>query len=271
MSSRRLFWLFMMLVAGVASLFLAHNGWSRPAEGVLQRGMVPLEGVFSKVADGAGNFFGALADLGKLRKENERLRQEVDRLTTLVAQMQEAKEENQKLRELLDFTAERKKDEFLVARVVSRDTSAFAQTVAINKGSNQGLREGMSVVTNGGLVGRVSQVYPTAARVLLITDPNSAVNTVVQGSRAAGIVSGRLDGSLVMEFVQQGDKVDKGNLVLTSGLGGNYPPGLLVGQVKDVAGDDLEVFKELHLQPAAKFDRIQYVLIITNFLPMKLE
>jgi rod shape-determining protein MreC len=143
--------------------------------------------------------------------------------------------------------------------------------VIINIGSNQGILPGMPVVTNKGLVGRVDAVIAEAARVLLVTDAASAVNVRLQSSDIEAMLVGSVTGDLSLDMISQDATLTVGDVVLTSGLGGTYPPNLLVGQVLSVRKLDYELFQQAAIQPNVDFNHLGFLLVITNFAPVNIS
>jgi rod shape-determining protein MreC len=208
----------------------------------------------------------SLAEFRNLRKENERLRKELERLIIENIQLRELEAENRTLRELLHFTQENPIFDYTTARVTARvigfDPSGFTRYILINAGQKEGIAPGMAVVTERGLVGRVVNVYKNTAKVLLITDPSSSVSAYLQGSQATGMVEGTPDGSLVMRYIPLEVKVSVGEIALTSGLGGTLPKGLVIGQVIEIEKKDYDLFQEVRLKPSVDFDRLELVLVL---------
>jgi len=149
--------------------------------------------------------------------------------------------------------------------VIGEDVSPFLRSVWIASGSYSGLRQGMPVVTERGLVGRVAEVFPTMSRIRLILDPESSANVILQAARADGTLVAQPNGELWVEMIDQQAIVQTGELVLTSGLGGGYPPDIPVGQVISVRRRDYELFQQAVIQPVVDFDRLTIVLVITNY------
>jgi rod shape-determining protein MreC len=143
--------------------------------------------------------------------------------------------------------------------------------VIINRGSNDGILRGMPVVTDQGLVGRVDAVIADAARVQLITDPASMVNVRLQNAQEEGALVGSATGDVVMQMIPQDATIEIGDLVLTSGLGGSYPPDLIVGQVVNIRSRDFDLFQQATVQPVVDFNRLQIVLVIVNFKPVDIS
>jgi len=207
-------------------------------------------------------------DVASLRQRNAELEAEVARLQTQGIELQQQVTETQILSALVDFARASPENTYKAATVIGRDPSPFLRYVILNIGSNDGIHRGMPVVTEQGLVGRVDAVTADAARVQLITDPASAVNVSLQNSKTEAMLVGSITGNLSLDMISQDVTVQPGDVVLTSGLGGGYPPNLLVGQVVSVRKLDYELFQQAAVQPIVNYDQIQFVLIITNFKPV---
>ena len=167
----------------------------------------------------------------------------------------------------MDFARANPNYSYKAAAVIGRDPSPFLRYVIINIGSNQGILPGMPVVTDKGLVGRVDAVIAEAARVQLVTDAASAVNVRLQSSNTEAMLVGSVTGDVSLDMISQDATVTVGDVVLTSGLGGSYPPNLLVGQVVSVRKLDSELFQQAAIQPNVDFNRLGFVLVITNISP----
>ncbi len=183
------------------------------------------------------------ATLSELELENAGLRQQL-------AQMTEYEQENARLEELLDLTSAygmRGK----AARVIGRSTDSWNDTITIDKGATDGERLDMPVTCGTGVVGQVTSVAATSATVRLISDPQSGISAMLQSSRASGIVSGSVDGTLRLQYVDSSVSVTVGELVVTSGLGGVYPKGLPLGTVTSVTTNPSDLYHEITIDPAA--------------------
>jgi rod shape-determining protein MreC len=206
-----------------------------------------------------------------LRQRNTDLESEVSELQAQVIQLQQQVGETQVLAALVDFAQANPENQYKGAAVIGRDPSPFLHYVIINRGSNDGIRRGMPVVTDQGLVGRIDAVIADASRVQLITDPASTVNVRLQNAETDASLSGSITGDLSLDLVSQDTSIQSGDLVLTSGLGGGYPPNLIVGQVGNVRTNDVDLFQQANVQPVVDFNRLQIVLIITNFEPVDIK
>jgi len=172
---------------------------------------------------------------------------------------------------LVDFSRARPENSYRAAAVIGRDPSPFLHYVIINRGSNDGILRGMPVVTDQGLVGRVDAVIADAARVQLITDPASKVNVRLQNADVEASLVGSVTGDVLLELIPQDAVLETGDLVLTSGLGGGYPPDLIIGQVVNIRSRDFDLFQRATVQPVVDFNRLQIVLVIVNFKPIDIS
>lgn len=227
--------------------------------------LLPVQSQMVRVADGVGRAWARLAEIGRLRVENARLRANVAALEQDVAALREDAARARQLERLLAFR-EAGRHQGLAARITARDPSRWFATVLVDRGSRDGVTRNAPVVAPGGVVGRVIEVTPLAARVLLIADSRSAVGVVVQGSRDSGVVEGRGGPLLHLRYLSRAAQVRTGDLVVTSGLGGVFPRGLVVGRIVKVGREEGELLQEAEVEPAAALDRLEDVLIL---LPSK--
>lgn len=210
-------------------------------------------------------------DVVTLRQRNTELESEVAKLQSQVINLQQQVTETNILSALVDFARANPEYSYTAATVIGRDPSPFLRYVIINIGSNEGILPGMPVVTDKGLVGRVDAVISEAARVKLITDATSQVNVRMQSSNAEAILVGSLTGDLSLDMIPQDAAEQVGDVVLTSGLGGNFPPNLLIGQLVSIRNLDYELFQQAVVQPNVDFTLLQFILVITNFNPVDIS
>jgi rod shape-determining protein MreC len=196
------------------------------------------------------------------------LEQENARLQLQIIELQQKVLEAEVLSTLVDYARSRVENRYIAAGVIGYDTNPFMRYVIINRGSDDDIRTGMPVVTNLGLVGQVVSLNSVAARVRLITDPGSVVDVHLQQANVDAILSGDVTGEVNLDMIPQTANVQPGDLILTSGLGGNYPPNIVVGQVSTVRKRDFDLFQSASVQLAVNFSEIQVVLLISNFLPV---
>ncbi len=214
-----------------------------------------------------------LVELRTLRQRNAELEQINGALLVENFRLREVERENQTLRAFLAFAQTRPALELrgaqIVARVIGQESSNFLDYIMLDLGQAHGIAVGMPVVTDQGLVGRISEVTENTSKVLLITDASSAVNAILQSSRLPGVVRGAPGGDLVMDYIPQGAIFSVGEVVLTSGLGGRFPKGIPLGQVVEIRQRDIDVFQQALVHPTVDFSRLELVMVITNFEPLE--
>jgi len=266
-SSRALIALTFILIAG-GLLVLNLGGYLQAVEGLALRPLGALQAWLSQRVAAVQTLLASPADLAALAAENQRLQAEVARLEREVIGLREQAAEAEVLAALLGYARTRPENRHLAARVIGQDISPFLRSVWIDQGSDRGLQQGMPVVTERGLVGRLAEVYATVSRVQLVTDPQSVVNVQLQSSRADGVLQAQLNGELWVDMIDQSASVTPGELVLTSGLGGAFPSDIPVGQVVTVRKRDFEIFQQAVIQPSADLENLLIVLVITNYQPL---
>lgn len=210
----------------------------------------------------------APSDVARLRQQNDRLEADVANLQTQIINLQQQVTEVEILSALLDFARAQPQNEYIAASVIARDPRPFMKFVIINLGSDDGVLRGMPVVGAEGLVGRVTAVNANGARVELITDPASDVNVRIQPSDVDAILQGSVTSNLTLDLIPQNANVQPGDLILTSGFGGNYPPNILVGQIASVRTQATALFQQAAVQPVVDFSRLEIILVIINFKPV---
>src|SRR5512141_3035254 len=265
--SRTLQTTIIFLVAG-GIVALALGGYFSSASNVFTGSLVNLQTWFSTRFVAVQDFLTAPRDMAALQQRNSELESEVAELQTQVIQLQQQVGQTEILAALVDFERVRPENTYKAAAVIGRDPSPFLHYVIINRGSNDGILRGMPVVTDQGLVGRVDAVIADAARIQLVTDPASSVNVRLQNAEVEASLSGSVTGDVSLDLIPQDTNVQAGDLVLTSGLGGGYPPDLIVGQVVNVRTREFDLFQQATVQPVVDFNRLQIVLVIVNFKPV---
>jgi rod shape-determining protein MreC len=204
-------------------------------------------------------------------QENAELEGEVANLQAQIIELQHQLTEYEILSALLDFARAYPEFEYIGGSVIGRDPSPFVKYIQINRGSDDGLRRGMPVVTQQGLVGRVSQTTASASLVQLITDSSTIINVRLEPERVDAELKGSITGDITLDFIPQEANIKPGDLVLTSGLGGNYPPNILIGQITSVRSKDYDLFQSASVQPVVAFDQLEIILVITNFQPIDIS
>ena len=220
----------------------------------------------SNNADSVRNFFAALTTM---QDENNKLKTEVETLRYANIQMAEIWAENQRLSNLLQYKNDAKNLKLQTAKVIGKNIGDIKDTVLINLGSNAGLRENMAVVNASGLVGIIDETYPDASRVLLITSPRCKAGGIVlrANSRVVGVVNGLAGGDAVLQMSNMARDADivEGDIVVTSGFGGNHPGGLVIGTVSEVSLNVGGLLKQAKIVPAVDFGRLEEVMVVTDY------
>jgi rod shape-determining protein MreC len=258
--------IFVLIALGIVGLAL--GGFLTPVSRILLNPVVTAQTWIATRYQAIQSFISAPQDTARLRQDNAELVAEVSRLQTQIIELEQRLAETNVLSALVDFARANPEYRYQAAAVIGYDASPFLRYVLINRGSDNGLRRGMPVVTQQGLVGRVAAVTAGAARIQLITDPASTVNARTQPSGAQAVINGQITGDLVLDMIPQDASVQVGDLVLTSGLGGGYPPNLLIGQISGIRSRDQDLFQRATIQSVVDFSQLEIVLVITNFKPV---
>jgi rod shape-determining protein MreC len=235
---------------------------SRPASVVLTA-LSPVQDAVNQLAHSSTGFARDYFDLVNVRRENDRLKAELAELKTHQSQIVELETENKHLSELLDLR-DVLGGNSIAANVIGSDANGLARTLVISQGTSSGLRPGMAVLAMQGVVGKVIAVSPHAARVLIIDDHNSALDSFDQRTRTRGIVAGVVDDGITMKYVERSQDVRPGDVIITSGHDGIFPRGLLIGTIKGVSGEGPGMFLNVTIAPAVDFRGLEQVLVITQ-------
>jgi rod shape-determining protein MreC len=258
----------------VSTLMMAFS--SNPTVREIQNGVSfafrPLQGAVHDLAAGIASVADAVTEIDRLRVDNTTLLAEIERLRNENAQNDEIRRENEVLTGLLQLKAGFDY-QMVAATVIARESSEFRRMVVLDHGTNDGIEVGDVVVVSGlALAGRVTEVGPDSAKVVLLSDGEFRVIGQLSTNAATGEVIGQLGaGVLVMRQIDSSEVVTIGDEVVTAGieLGGGvrspYPKGLLLGQVIDVRRDANDVVQTAYLQAAADLDKLEFVLVITDY------
>ena len=270
-SSARTWQTVMLGLAAVGVIALALGGYLTPVSRLVSAPFISAQYWLSSRFLTIQNIVSSSQDLARLRQQNIDLEKEVSDLQSEIIDLKQQIAETRVLSALVEFARVHPENRYLAAAIIGRDPSPFVKYVIINRGSDAGLRSGMPVVTSQGLAGRIAAVTAGAARVELITDPSSSVNVSLEPSGAQAVLLGSLSGELTLDLIPQNASVKVGDLVLTSGLGGNFPGNILIGQITSVRRRETDLFQQASVQPVVDFTRLEIVLLITNFRPVDIQ
>jgi rod shape-determining protein MreC len=260
-----------LILIAVAILILQLSGYLTPMTNVLVRPVTALQSWFAVRYIAVRDLLASPNDMATMREEINQLQAENALLQQEIIALREQASEAEVLAALLDYARAQPASRYLATNVIGRDISPFIRSILIGQGSDTGIAVGMPVVTAQGLVGRVEEVFSSYARVQLITDPQTAVNVKFQQARTEGILSARLNGEIFVDLIDLNAELSEGELVLTSGLGGKYPPDVPVGSVTSIRRRDFDLFQDATVQSSVSFEELSLVLVITNFEPLILE
>jgi rod shape-determining protein MreC len=226
--------------------------------------MRPPQQVISALSSRISAVWKGYVALTGVQEENARLRKEISELKGEMEILQATARENQRLRRLLQLKT---RNEFpsLVAQVIGEDASGWYRTFFINRGAEDGVFEQMPAAVGEGVVGRVKTTSSKMSKILLITDPDLAVDCRVARTRDRGVLSGYLDSGCVLRYIDLKSSIRVGDNVVTSGLDGVFPKGLPLGKVKGVRKGSQGLFLEAAVTPAVDFSMVEEVLLITDF------
>lgn len=226
----------------------------------------PISSVGEFVTRPVRNLFAWGSDLGVSRSQLETLRTQNDQLRQRVSDLEEARLENERLKGLVAFV-QSSKTQAVGARVIGRPTNSWEGVITIDRGTADSIQAGMPVVGPAGLLGQTVDVTAHSARVRLITDPNSGVAAMLQSSRTQGIVRGSIEGQLTLDFVSTETTVRAGDVVITSGIGGVYPKGLIIGEVTKVRKTPADLYQNIELAPTGRLAGLEEVLVLVGAAP----
>jgi|SRR5579875_210053 len=263
-----------VLAGGVLLLLAAHfisSGLrqgrllARPQAYVIEA-LRPFASAFSRASWSAHDLVHQYLWLSGVARDNQRLHQQLAALPALEAQLHELQLENQHLSELLSL-----KDALglrvVGAAVIGSDATGLARTLMLNQGAAAGVRPGMGVIATAGAVGKILATSPQASRVILLNDHNCAIDVFDQRTRARGIVTGVVDDGAVMRYVERTEDVKPGDTLITSGLDGAFPRGVLVGYISKVRRQGPGLFMNVSIKPAVSFRTLEQVLVIVETPP----
>lgn len=258
------------LAVATAILFAGNQGWLAPVRDATGRAIAPAQGAAATAGDVTASWLAGWADVGRLRAETESLRIQVQDLVRENIRLRASELENRDLREQLKYAEANPGLGLAGARIIGLEQSAMSGYATIDRGTDQGVTDGMSVLSPAGLAGRVVSATARTSSVLLVTHPSSSVNAYVLGTNAAtGVVNGTPEGRLVMRYLPPSERIAAGSIVVTSGLGGAFPRNLPIGRVAHVDARDVDMFQQATVEPLVDFRRLLVVLVARGFQPIR--
>src|ERR1700688_4692421 len=222
----------------------------------------PLQRIGSWTINGAAHGWGGYIGLRSAQKENDAMRSELDRLKVRIAELEGRALEADVLAALLNFRTAHADAPMIAARVIGASPDSGSLVVSIDRGSRDGIRRDMGVITPDGVVGKIYAVYPDISQVLLMGDKDSGVGALLSDTRTQGPVKGTGEPLLSMDYISNDEKVTAGEAILTSGQDRIFPKDLPVGTVQDFVSEPKTPFMKIRVKPAARLDRLEEVLVL---------
>jgi rod shape-determining protein MreC len=267
--SRYSWWAAAMVALAILLSAMGYVGALRPFQSAFLAVITPFENAAGSVFRPIAGVLTDAGNIGRLRDENTQLRLQNEQLQNQVTSLQQDAEQLNELRSILQISGERPDEKRLVANVVQRDSTPFTDVISIDRGTNDGIKVGMVVLSaQGTLMGSVTDVLATRSFVRLITDTKSKVASEVQTTKFEGIVQGTPGRGL--EFALADGDVKVGDTIVTSSLTGRFPAGIPIARVSEVSGAPTDIQRKVKLDPLVRVSGARTVLVITSFLPQVL-
>jgi rod shape-determining protein MreC len=267
--NRYSWWVASMVGLALLLAVMTEVGLLTPFQSIFLRASAPVERVFTGIFKPVASVLSDAGQLSDLQDENARLRLDNEALRNRITDLEQNEQRLKELEEALGITTGAAPGTREIANVVHRDNSAFTNVVTIDIGNSKGIVPGMVVLSSQGtLIGTVTRVVGEHSFVRLITDSRSKVSATVEATGAEGIVRGTPNRTLTLELAQGEIKV--GDTLVTAGLGGNYPRGIPIGEVKEISGTAQDLFKRVVVEPRVRISTVDTVLVDTSFVPQSL-
>ncbi len=235
-----------------------------PFRNLVFRLSTPITRIFYKGGVKTGGFFDNISQIKNISDEKSKLEKRNAELELENSKLKEVLKENEVLRAELGLKAKLTNQELVAADIIGRGPGNSSGSLILNKGRKDGLGEDMPVVSSGRLLGKLTEVGDDYSRLILIVDESSVVNAMVEETRASGVIKGEVGFNLIIASIPQESPLKVGQRVITSGLGGTMPKGLIIGEVAEILSPQSEIFQSARIKPAADFNHLEIVFIIKH-------
>lgn len=243
--------------------------WSAPQSNIVSSVLSPIEGFFANISDSFNSFVDGFGDKEELEKEIDRLKSEINEKNKKLIDYEEIVRQNEFYKDFLDIKDNNKDYKFTPARVISKGNNDTYATFTIDKGTVDGIKAYYPVITSEGLIGYVSDVYANQSTVMTVLNPKINVSAIDNKSRDTGNICGdaqlSVDGYTKMEYISSNNTISSGNYIVTSGKGGIFPGGIIIGTVTEIKTASSKISCEATIQPIVDFTDVSDVMIITDF------
>lgn len=257
------------VAAGLMVYSAANPGSVSFAEKILTVIATPFQNLASSVSGAVSSFWTGLTGSGKIADENEELHQEIDVLKEKLVDYENCKNENERLKELLGLRESNPELSLVSADVIGRDTDDYGTSFIISRGSNDGIEERDAVMTSSGMVGVVTEVFPTSARVTTVLSTDLQIGAKVLRTRDTGVLGGvtswALNSTMKLSYISRDSSVSAGDIVVTSGASGLYPPNLIIGEISTVETEQNGTSLYAVVSTVENINDIKNVYVVTDF------
>ncbi len=258
-----------LVIVALLLTFLDSTGNLGNVFNIIRNPMAAIAGFTAENTEVVADTLSGPRDLAEAKQEIEQLQAQIDALERENEELREIQGEWQLLQDLFNRARQSPDLTRQTANVIGFDTSPAVQSIIIDKGTNDGIAVGMPVESSRGLVGRIFRAAPDSSQVVLLTDNASAIPARLGNSRASGILAGGgPGGDVAIDWIDLQHRLEVGEVVLTSGLGGDFPQDIVIGRVIDVQRSEAELFQRALVQPATDFETLEIVFVITDFKPV---
>lgn len=250
------------LIVCLALIILNPKEIFNPIQKFFLTAAYPFQKSFYLMGNSISGTAGFIASISDLKRENEKLIKENLQMSGEIAALKDEKNENAVLRKQLELLP-REKFAITTGFVIAQNPQKLGSWVMIDKGTASGIEMGMPAITDGGiLIGKTSEVLSGTTRIILLSDSESAVNAIDLETGAKGILKGEYGLGIIMDMISQSETLNAGDSIITSGLDGNMPRGLLVGKIQEIRMSEDKLFQQAIVMPAVKYSKLNVISII---------
>ena len=235
----------------------------KPVKNLFFQIFSPVTTTLNSVASNVRNFFGDIASIKNLSRENKTLKEENNSLTAQIAALNELKIENEALKKEIGFKQEAKQNNLIMAKIVSKSVTPYMQSFLIDKGEKDNVKKGQIVLSQGHLVGVISETYKDYADVELITNSKSLIPVILQTSRSMGLLKSNLEG-LYIDNIPIDEEIKIDEVVLTSNLDKNIPSDIVIGKVSKITTYQSQIFQTIKITSPIEFSKLEFVFIVED-------
>jgi rod shape-determining protein MreC len=257
--------IFIVILLAAILIVLSYNFKQKSPAGLVKKVVLevaaPVQNILNASVKGVSDAWSRYLFLVGIEEENKNLKNKINDLKAQLILYQEGYLEAERLRNLLALR-DNYKFQSVTARVIGREQVALSKTVLINKGTVHGLNAGMAVLADSGLVGRVIDASWHAAKVLLLIDESSNIDVIVQRNRTQGIIRGAGSQGYVLKYISKTQDAEEGDVIVSSGIGGVFPKGLMVGQVSHIDKKEAGLFLKINVAPSVDFSKLEEVMVL---------